>query len=112
MSSSRAALHLILYFLVSPEHHKVFDTTFIVMSVQGHAVHALTRTMLDADQVAALATPTNPASVASMSKVNGMVAGYVHKFMDDLKRRYDVHLAKGNHVKVQYYGGLLNSIAI
>ena len=82
------------------------------MSVQGHAVHALTRNMLDADRVAALATPTNPVSAASLSKVDGLVNRYVHNFMDDLKMRYDAHLGKGNYIKVQYYVGLLNSITI
>ena len=82
------------------------------MSVQGNDVHALKHTMLNADQVPTLATRTNPVSTASMSKVDGLVAGYVHNFMNDRKRRYDVHLVKGNHVKVQYYGGLLNSIPI
>ena len=31
--------------------------------------------------------------------------------MDELKSRYEKHIAKSNDVKVQYYGGLLNSIA-
>ena len=47
----------------------------IVMVVQGHAVQAFMRAFLDVGEVAALVAPTDPASAASLSEVDGLVAG-------------------------------------
>ena len=66
--------------------------------------------MLVVDQVTVLSVPTNPASAASLSKVGGLVAGYVCSSMYKLRRRYTKNLAKNSDVKVQHYGGLLKSI--